>query len=167
MPREIIIIAYQFDELSDDAKENAIEGLNNINVTHDWWDGVYEDAKIAGFKITSFDLGRGGSIEIEKIDNELEIASNIIRNHGGACETYQIAVDFLAEHAPIFSIYLENEDEELGEHLIELEYEFICMIKREYFKMLENDYEYYTSKEAVKETIIVNEYEFTENGELL
>jgi hypothetical protein len=38
---------------------------------------------------------------------------------------------------------------------------------QEILSMLKKDYEYYTSNEAITETIIENEYEFTENGELV
>ena len=39
---------YQFDELSDDAKQHAIKKLYDINVEHDWWDCTYDTIKTAG-----------------------------------------------------------------------------------------------------------------------
>ena len=44
------------------------------------------------------------------------------------------------------------------EFLRDVEHEYVCMLRREY--------EYSTSKEAIRETIIANEYEFTEDGKL-
>jgi hypothetical protein len=37
------INVYEFSELSDEAKEKAIEKLYDINVDYDWWDSNYED----------------------------------------------------------------------------------------------------------------------------
>lgn len=34
---------YQFSELSEDAKEKAIEQFRDINVDSDWWDFIYSD----------------------------------------------------------------------------------------------------------------------------
>jgi hypothetical protein len=40
---------YQFSELSETAKESAIENLAWINVEHyEWWEFVYDDAKNVG-----------------------------------------------------------------------------------------------------------------------
>ena len=35
---------YHFSELSDEAKEKAIEANRDINTNYDWWDNVYYDA---------------------------------------------------------------------------------------------------------------------------
>lgn len=43
--RTIELTAYSFDELSKEAKEKAIERFQNINVEHDWYDFVFDDAK--------------------------------------------------------------------------------------------------------------------------
>jgi type I restriction-modification system DNA methylase subunit len=42
---------YTFDELSETAKEKALEVYRDINLNFDWWDGTYEDAKNIGLKI--------------------------------------------------------------------------------------------------------------------
>ena len=39
---------YRFGELSDDAKQHAIEKLHNINTEYDWWDCTYDTIKTAG-----------------------------------------------------------------------------------------------------------------------
>lgn len=49
---------YQFNELSNEAKQNAIKQNYDINVSHDWWTNTYEDAERIGLQITSFDLER-------------------------------------------------------------------------------------------------------------
>ena len=40
--REITYKAYQFKELSDKAKEKALEWAHDLNTDHDWWEGVYD-----------------------------------------------------------------------------------------------------------------------------
>lgn len=43
------IDTYEYDELSEDAKEKALESMYNINVDDDfWYDAVFEDAKNIG-----------------------------------------------------------------------------------------------------------------------
>lgn len=43
-----------FDELSESAKEHALNRLGDINVDQGWWDFTYEDAENIGLEITSF-----------------------------------------------------------------------------------------------------------------
>ena len=49
---------YHFNELSDDAKETAIQELSDINVGYEWWQYNFDDAENIGLKITEFELGR-------------------------------------------------------------------------------------------------------------
>lgn len=46
--RTITKDVYTFSELSDKAKEKAISEYRDINVTHEWWSFVYDDAKHIG-----------------------------------------------------------------------------------------------------------------------
>ena len=57
------IKVYEFNELSEEAKEKAIEKLWNINVDYEWWDCVYDDAENIGLKIKEFDLDRGSYVK--------------------------------------------------------------------------------------------------------
>ena len=49
---------YPFDELSEDAKQRALESLFDVNVYYEWWDSTHEDAALIGLKITEFDVDR-------------------------------------------------------------------------------------------------------------
>jgi hypothetical protein len=149
---------YQFDELTEKAKEKALEELYDINVDYDWWEGVYEDAKEIGLKLTGFDIDRGSYCKGELIDDLHSVILAIIRNHGKETETYKTAKEF--EDKLVF-----NEDNEI-ENLEELEDDFLKAICEDYLVMLRNEYEYFTSEEAIVETIRTNEYEFTEDGKL-
>ena len=166
------IEAYKFDELSESGKSQAIQSIYNINVDFDWWDQVYEDAKMAGIKITGFDIDRGSYCKLDFIDSGAEVAHYILDNHGETCGTheqakrYLAARDTLVDGAPKEDGEIVDEDE-LDSNLDELRDEFKKAISEEYLSMLRQDYEYQTSKEAIIETIEANEYEFTEEGELV
>jgi len=164
------ITTYEFDELSPEAQRRAIDTLWDINVAYDWWDCIYEDAETVGIKITSFDLYyhycRG-----EFIENARYTANKILQYHGETCETYQTAKVFL----DTLNRFLEAADkDEYGElaylsdeqQVEEMELEFLRAILEDYRMLLQKEYDYQTSDEAIIETIRANEYEFTENGEL-
>lgn len=57
------IKVYAFDELSDEAKDKAINKLYDINVGYEWWDSIYEDARNIGLEIESFDIDRGSFVK--------------------------------------------------------------------------------------------------------
>ena len=46
--RTIETTVYKFSELSEAAKEKAIENWNRDGLDYEWWDAVYEDAKTIG-----------------------------------------------------------------------------------------------------------------------
>jgi hypothetical protein len=158
---------YKFDELTDKAKEKALEELYDINVDYDWWTFTYEDASNIGLKLTSFDLDRNRHANGEFILSPAEVAANIIRDHGEQCETYKTAQAFLDE---INSLEMPDDDtDEFSEwenKMLELEDEFLQSLLEDYSIILQNEYEYQTSEEAIIETIKANEYEFTEDGKL-
>ena len=49
---------FKFEELTEEQKEKTLSKLREINVDHDWWDFIFQDAEEIGLKITSFDLDR-------------------------------------------------------------------------------------------------------------
>ena len=44
MPETREVTVYQFDELSDRAKEKAREWYRGGQPDHDWWNSIYDDA---------------------------------------------------------------------------------------------------------------------------
>jgi hypothetical protein len=169
--RTIETKVYQFNELNDEAKERAIEKCRYFQVEGDWWEHTYEDAKRIGLKLTSFDLDRNRHAKGEFLLSAVEVAQNILNEHGETCETYKTASNFLAEHEPVFAAYMDEESEhyespEKEEELIELEEEFLKSLLEDYSILLQDEYEYLTSDESVIEMIIGNSYEFTEEGEI-
>ena len=169
--RTIEINLYQFNELSPEAQQKAIDSLQTINVEHDWWQFTYDDADSIGVEINGFGIDwirKGQQLFASVIiDNPKKAAKLIIANHGKDCETYKIAESFLAEGEKLAQTLKGEENEyELEEKTEELEEQFIEDISRAYATILSNEYGYLTSTEAIIEIILANEYEFTEKGEL-
>lgn len=169
--RTIRIKLYKFNELSESAKEKAIQSLSDINVDYDWWESIYEDAESIGLKINSFDLDRNRHAKGEFNLAANEVAANIFRDHGEDCQTYKTAASFIAEWEPVFNNYMDEnhedyESNESEERLINIESEFLKSLLEDYSTMLQEEYEYLTSEKAIIETIEVNDYEFTQDGKL-
>lgn len=165
------IKVYEFNELSEESKERAIEKLWNINVDYEWWDCVYDDAENIGLKIKEFDLDRGSYVKGEFTISALEVASNIFREHGESCETYQTAVNFINEYEPVFSDYMNEQSEnfengDLEDKMLDMESEFLESLCEDYRIMLQREYEWRTSTDEIIKTIDANGYEFTKDGEL-
>jgi hypothetical protein len=161
--------AYKYDELSDQAKEKAIEHFSDINVDHDWWSGSCEDAKNIGLKITSFDLDRNRHAEGNFIIDAENCAKAIIKEHGKDCETYKTAKAYLKEYKTAFDAMEKAEDGEVLHYqdeqtLQDINNEFLKSLLEDYSIMLQKESEYLTRQEAIEETIRANEYEFTKDG---
>jgi len=154
---------YNFEELSDKSKQVAIADNQDINVNFEWWESTYEDAERIGLKITSFDLDRNRHAEGNFLLSANEVSQNILNEHGEQCETYKTTEAFMEVWQPVFDNYI-TEEEDNEEELIEIENDFLNNILEDYSVMLQNEYEYLISDEAIAETLISNEYEFTEDG---
>jgi len=163
---------YKFNELSDDAKESAIENLSCINVDYDWWECIYEDAENVGLKITGFDIDRASFCQGDLLDDACFMANKILADHGESCETFKTSKQFLADRDDIVNSAEKNEDGEfvdeyeLDEKLDEIESEYLKSILEDYRIMLQHEFEYETSEKAIIETIECNEYDFLDIGKL-
>jgi hypothetical protein len=164
-------IVYKFEELSEEGKEKALEGLCDINISSDWWDSTYEDAKNIGLKITSFDIDRGAYCKGRFTESAEGVAKNILSEHGKDCESYKTATSYLKELEELREKTRLNDSEyEEGYDDLDTEdidAEFLQSLLEDYRIILTHEYEYLTSREAIKETIDANEYEFTEEGKLI
>jgi len=167
--RTIRTKVYQFSELSEQAKQKAIEVMSDCNVFSDWWDSVYEDAKNIGLKITGFDIDRASYCNGDFILSACEVAQNISNEHGETCSTYKTAESFIDEWQPIFTNYMDEshadyESRESEQKMQELEDEFLKTLCEDYRIILSREYDYLTSEAAIIETIEANEYEFKADG---
>jgi len=174
--RTITTTIHTFAELSERAKNTAIEQLRGINVDYSWWDSVYEDAARIGLRIESFDLCRNrhakGSFDLCADD----VARAILSEHGDHCNTYTLGAAFLSSRDELVqrysdgvntSVVAEGNEYDFDNELDELEAEFLRDLLEEYSVMLQDEWEYMQSDEAIIYTIEANEYEFTESGKLV
>jgi hypothetical protein len=166
--KTIEIQLFKFNELSEAAKEKALEKLWDLNVDHDWWNDTYEDAKSIGLKITSFDLDRNRHANGEFIFEAKDVIDAILSNHGENCETYKTAENFKSQLFPLLEkeLELEERDYDLEGEIADLEDEFLKSLLEDYSIILQKEQEYLTSEEAIKECIEANDYDFTEDGEI-
>ena len=156
---------YTWEELTDEQKEKALSKLYDLNTDYEWWQNVYEDAEQVGIKITSFDLGR--YVEGDLLLSAEEMAVNIIKDHGEQCETFKTAQKFLDDQND--DPMPDEQDDDFGaweDRMLDLENEFRRSILEDYLTMLQKEYEYLSSEEAIIGTIKANEYEFDENGNI-
>lgn len=167
------ITVYSFSELAEDVQDKVLEKFADINVDWGWWHFVYEEAEQAGLKISGFNIDRSRSIDIEFINDAPFTAGKILAEHGEQCDTYKLAQAFEADRDALVEklsdgvnlnvVDYENEYE-FDQECNELEADFLQALGKEYLSMLEQQYEYLDSREAIIETIEANEYLFTENG---
>lgn len=190
---------YKLKELSDDARQAAIEHLSEINHDHDWWDSVYEDAKTIG-GLMGIDIseiyfsgfssqGDGACFEgcyeyvkgsraavmahAPKDEELLRIAAELAAVQRRCF--YQVRADvkhsghyhhrFCTDISIDFESHVNGHDyytEDAENAVIELLQDFMLWI----YKQLNAEYDYLTSEEAIIETIVTNDYEFTADGEL-
>jgi hypothetical protein len=166
--KTVSINIYKYDELSDKAKEKAIECLSDINVDFGWWDSEY--AKNIGLELTEFDLDRNRHAKGRFLDSAEYCASQIIKEHGKTCETYKTAKAYLKEIKEIETKHADKESDNgltyAGDQAIEQANEdFLKSILEDYSIMLQKQNEYLQSREAIEESIRCNEYDFSVAGD--
>ena len=167
----------------DEVLNKAIEKNWDINVDYGWWDcSIYTDAEYIGLKITGFDLDRNRCSKGKFTQNPEYVAADIIKNHGNQCDTHKLAVNFLAEYLKlqtwidrcdnskfdlftktgVYSTYNDKQYE-----LDDLKDQFLKDLLEEYTCILQKEYEYLTSAEAIEETLRCNEYDYDEDGNIV
>lgn len=151
---------YTFDELSDKAKETAINDYRHINIHYDWWQPSYDTWNEVGLQILHFDLYKQ-DLGYEFFDNEEDVAENILVIFGHN-EFYDFAKQYLEAKKKLDIEYEENEEYDLD--LDELNSLFNHDLKLAILHWLEGEYEYLQSDESVADTLEANEFEFTEYG---
>lgn len=182
---------YKFDELPEAAQDKAIERYWDINVDFDWWDGDgltgFTAAEIAKHHLDVkhcddlltydhlyFDLDRGQYIQFDNcrfahdetarkflgvpaaIWERVDWCFNNPHYGGGNCGTTSLDYDWTGdkELTPKQTTILNRAVERFSDKM------------HECWRMLRDDYEYRTGKDAIVETIQANDYEFTEDGEI-
>ena len=128
----------------------------------DWFaDDVKEDAKESShMTIDEYDLDRSYIIcEFNK--SAEDTAKTVLENHGESCSSYTIASNFLSA---LSSLESQPESSDSLTAMDFLEENFLEDMGAYYLNMLQSEYDYTTSDEAVTESLESNGYEFLENG---
>tara|TARA_R110000803_G_scaffold104627_1_gene172820 strand:- start:231 stop:764 length:534 start_codon:yes stop_codon:yes gene_type:complete len=172
------IKAFLFEELDSQTQDKVIENNRTINVDSNFWyecelENFKHELKI---KVNEFDIYRR-EINIT-IEDSFETAQGIVNFFGEKSDFVKIAKIFIKDRDALVKKYGEGNDKdgysvkeecwsEYDEEIEYLEEEFRREIAEEILSMLTGQYEYEISDDAIKETIIANEYEFQEDGELI
>ncbi len=202
------IITYDFDELSEEAKQKAInQERNNPNyLSHEWWDRNFDEFKtlcknmgveVDNIYFNGFYTQGGGSKFTASIDPLLLLL-------GADCDSYKFKFPKLELNIPIFELdkrvekliesgfiiftmninnsngyylnvgydweYYKDEDyDNIKIHLNKLGdfLESVLNILNEHlYNSLQNEHDYLMSDGAIIQSLINNEYEFLESGEM-
>ena len=161
--RLITKAVFKYDELSESAKQKAIEQYADIQVDYHWWETIYDDADRIGLKIKSFDTYRR-TIDIVYEYNPDDVAFRILKEWGEGTAMYSLADYFLASYNELKVI--EDDEEQLydDDDMIALNDEFLQRLGEEFLSILISEYEWRTSEESIAECIEANDFEFYENG---
>ena len=193
---------YTFDELSEEAKEKAIEKNRYVNVDiSEWYYFVYDVFKHQYsnlFEITNIyfsgfcSQGDGAMFEyggiteklIDEFISQLELSplrKKIVKDifyfsgsgkHQG--HYYHEKCCWHIVNIECNYAYREGYYPNIDEYMYDLQVEFDAYVRERYIELcselyqsLKDEYEWYTSDKAIKEHFIENEYEFTEQGDLI
>lgn len=185
MPKKIVKTVYFFDDLSDDAKEKALENYRDCNVEFDsWYEYVIDDhdGKLEEKGYTSpvisfrgFASQGDGASFTAGVNLEKWLKNHKRKTYYKRLLSAESIGDFTAKiirtdhhysHENTVRAEVECSDS-VHSLAMELESELtrdVRELSREIYKALENEYFYQTSDESVKDTIISNEWTFTEKG---
>ena len=182
--REITVKVYSFAELSDDAKERALNAFRDINVESDWWrDNTYDTIRTAG-KLIGLEIGdihfdtylycifdadyeyvRGAAKAVCKefswVDDLCKVAKDLqdLQKRHFYSLSCAVTEDRDTNRYRCFRFGEDYECEDLGNILDDFAHWARVLLR--------DEYEWLTSDEAIREMIESNEYEFTADGKLV
>ena len=177
---------YKFDELSAEAQIEAIQNFRNINNSDDFWfdvilEGFKEKLDIIGFSDATIQFSgfwsQGDGLSFDAIVNVSKFATTTNEIRVSKLIDFGFIDEFTIEKTSFANHYShektryidystcngDNLNEELEKlcNKIESKRLYLC---REFYSILEKEYYFLESDECVKETIILNEYEFLKDG---
>lgn len=174
--RTIRTKVYTFNELNKGGQETAILLNSDINVEHDWWNFTYQDAKGVGLKLMGFDLDYKCSADGIFIDDTYNCANKIIKNHDEDSDSYKLAEQFIKEWDEATVLHsdgvqtnkvMEGKEFDFDYYMEDREKQFLKDVLYYYADYLQKECNYLQTDEAIKETLISNEYEFLSNGKMI
>ena len=181
--REMTVTVYSFAELSDDAKERAINAFRDVNVEYNWWTDTYDMIRTAG-KLLGLDIGQihfdtdsyctfdasyeyvRGAVkavrnEFPWVDDLCKVAKDLqdLQRRHFYSLSCTVTGGRSANRYECFRFCEDYECEDLGD--------IIDDFAHWAWVLLRDEYEWLVSDDAVREMIEANEYEFTEEGKLV
>ena len=160
---------YKFEELPEKSQNKVLNRFYDLNINRDWWHSDYCDAETIGLKLTGFGLYRNRHCTGRFTESAEKVIQLIKENHGKQCETYRTALIFEQQFSEVFcqackAGEAENCESDCEDKHKEIEEKLLKSLLEVYSIMLQEEYEYLTSREAILESIAAHEYEFTEDG---
>ena len=192
--REKVTKLFTFDELSEKAKEKAIQNWMSTDYIYDgWWDFIYdnfrEDAKKIGLDVetneiefnldrgANFGIGRDGiSVDDDYIKKELKLKKKPyvdiefrVRKIGMQHQEFPRDRWFNSSENSNgwYVVHMEGvseKDKPKVGELVEKMIGQLCELCSKSFDDLREEYKHVCSEEYVKDMIIANDYEFEEDG---
>lgn len=184
---------YNFDELSETAKQNAIE---KYAANYDWWDSCYDDfvqiLDILGFEVESKDIEFSGFYQqgsyaafsgyyhfqkdmVKGIksyapkDKELHRIAKELSKMQRKC-FYSLSAKFRYSDYSGYSVDMEDSRRQYGwvdsDEPEKIFRQVLKDLSSWLYEKLQNEYEYLTSEESFKESCEANEWTFDENGNI-
>lgn len=157
------IKVYKFDELSDKARQHAMENYREIYSevmgSEDCWNIVDSDAKGIGIEIICIDDHKGKFTE-----GAMYTANKIVALYKEDCETHRAAQTFLFRFDEL------EKDEHGGPGAAaydDLRNAFLKDLLKDYRYRLNQEYEYQNSDKMITENILANGAEFDEDGKMV
>ena len=172
---------FNFEELTKEIQDKVLDDNRTINVDTDYWyeyfleDFVIETNKL-GFEINQEDItfdiqSRASKFGVKANDLSVTINDRIYTLQEGLTHFGYCYSDFPNRCWMKSEIRIEcdSEPEKDDSDTIEQqaigEFQKLLDLCEEYYKKLSKAYDYEMTDEAVKETIVCNEYEFLANGD--
>ena len=154
----ITLNIYKVSELSGKAQTYVLDKYREVMTDYQWWDFIYEDAQRLGLEISAFDTYYK-TISIEYTDDAEDTANKIIYEYGQGPHLYLLASKFLEEYTKLVTA-----DEQDDDDIKYIQDEFLRELGEEFLSILDKEYEWRTSDEAITEYLEDNQYMFTANG---
>ena len=181
--REMNVMVYSFDELSEAAQERALNEFRDINVEFHWWRDTYDTIRAAGKLI---------GLDIDGIYFDPDLYCIFNADYRYVCGAVKAVRDEFSRADALHKVARDLQDLQ-KRHFYSLSCNvssrrdtnsYRCFRFGEDYEcddlgdilddfahwariLLRDEYDYLTSDEAIRETIEVNEYEFTEDGKLV
>jgi len=179
---------YSFEELDKEIQDKIINENTDINIQGEWWDFLFEDfnLELENIGLTSkdfyYDLDRGSYFKIEKpyvkderiflqaTGNEKELFLLDLLESVTETEITEINISENNRHY-VVDIHYTNDGEKFADEITNIADrmagnidDYMEKLTDKFLKILQEHHDYLLSDEAIEETIIANEYYFTEDG---